>query len=140
VRGLTGIVTLMALMWALVEVEFAKATALSFTAPLFAAVGMPARHDVADPEPHEVVAAQLAVDAEVEKRAIPWVRAATEFEADRPDLLGLQRTLGSDLTGVVPERRCRPARSRGRMRLLTELCVVMVRVSADDRSCTRTEW
>lgn len=37
IRGLTGAVTLMAWMWALAEVELAKATALSFTAPLFAA-------------------------------------------------------------------------------------------------------
>lgn len=37
VRALTGVATLMAWMWALTEVELAKATALSFTAPLFAA-------------------------------------------------------------------------------------------------------
>lgn len=37
IRGLTGAVTLMAWMWALAEVELAKATALSFTAPLIAA-------------------------------------------------------------------------------------------------------
>lgn len=37
IRGAIGVVTLMAWMWALAEVELAKATALSFTAPLFAA-------------------------------------------------------------------------------------------------------
>lgn len=37
VRGLIGVLTLMAWMWALAEVELAKATALSFTAPIFAA-------------------------------------------------------------------------------------------------------
>lgn len=35
-RGLIGAGTLMAWMWALAEIELAKATALSFTAPLFA--------------------------------------------------------------------------------------------------------
>lgn len=37
VRGVIGVLTLMAWMWALAEVELAKATALSFTAPLIAA-------------------------------------------------------------------------------------------------------
>lgn len=37
VRGVIGVLTLMAWMWALAEVELAKATALSFTAPIFAA-------------------------------------------------------------------------------------------------------
>ncbi len=36
-RALVGVVTLMAWMWALAEIDLAKATALSFTAPLFAA-------------------------------------------------------------------------------------------------------
>jgi drug/metabolite transporter (DMT)-like permease len=49
IRGTVGAGTLMAWMWALAEVELAKATALSFTAPLFAAgaasllMGEPAR-------------------------------------------------------------------------------------------------
>jgi drug/metabolite transporter (DMT)-like permease len=37
VRGVIGAATLMAWMWSLAEIDLAKATALSFTAPLFAA-------------------------------------------------------------------------------------------------------
>ena len=54
-----------------------------------------AAHQIADPHFHEVAATQLAVDRQIEKRAISKPLLAFEPKADRPDLLGLERPLCS---------------------------------------------
>jgi len=55
--------------------------------------------EITNPDLHHVASAQLAVDAKVEQGPVTQPTLAGQPEADRPDLLWLQRPL---CTGAVP--------------------------------------
>lgn len=65
-----------------------------------------ARNDVANLDLHQVTAAQLAVDRQVEQRPIAKAALPIQEEAYSPDLLLGQRSLGADCLAGVP---CGPA-------------------------------
>ena len=55
-----------------------------------------------DSDLHDVAAAQLAVDGEVEERAVAEVSFPVEPESDGPNLLRLERALRTDHASGVP--------------------------------------
>lgn len=54
--------------------------------------------------PNERVPAKFTVDGEIEECSIPQPMVAVEHEADFPYLLGLKRSLGTELPSCVPGR------------------------------------
>jgi len=59
--------------------------------------------NIANLDLHEVAATQLTVDSKVEESSISQAAALVEVEADLPDLLRLQRPLGTDSAPRVPD-------------------------------------
>lgn len=59
-------------------------------------------NDVADANLHHVTTAQFAVDSEIEQSAISEPSMLIEKEADGPDVLWFEGTLGAANTTVVP--------------------------------------
>ena len=59
-------------------------------------------HDVADIETDDIASTQLAIDRDIEKRAVTEPAMVIEIEADAPDLLRLQRPLRSNFAARVP--------------------------------------
>jgi hypothetical protein len=57
---------------------------------------------VADLEPNEVTAPQLAVEGQIEQSEIASTLFELRPDADRPDLLWLQRALLADKAALVP--------------------------------------
>jgi len=58
--------------------------------------------ELANAKLYEVAAAQLAVDSNVEQRQVSKAVLPLLVEADRPDLLRLQRWFGSNERALVP--------------------------------------
>nr|KIS29855.1 hypothetical protein TQ38_26005 [Novosphingobium sp. P6W] len=65
---------------------------------------LPAIDDIANFHATKVATAQLVVDCKVEQRPIPEAAALIEVKADLPDLLWVQRPLGTDRAPSVPDR------------------------------------
>jgi hypothetical protein len=65
-------------------------------------VDAPAAGDISDLDLHEVAAAQLAVERQVEQRPIAQSLVLVEVEPDGPDVAWLERALGSDILTCVP--------------------------------------
>jgi hypothetical protein len=63
---------------------------------------LPAQDDIADFDLHNIAAAELAVDRQVEKRPVSRAAVLVEKEADGPDLPWFQRPLGPDLSPRIP--------------------------------------
>jgi hypothetical protein len=60
-------------------------------------------HDqLADFQPDQITASELAVDCQIEHNQVPDFRLALKVEADGPDLLGLEGRLGANKTALVP--------------------------------------
>jgi hypothetical protein len=59
------------------------------------------RRDVLDPEAHDVTAAELAVDGEIEHGKVAGAALEQQLAADRPDVLGPQRRLGAGQLSFV---------------------------------------
>jgi len=57
---------------------------------------------IANPDLDEVTAAKLAVDREIEQGTVLEASLAIKEEADRPDLLLGERTLGADFLSGIP--------------------------------------
>jgi hypothetical protein len=57
---------------------------------------------VADLEPNEVTAPQLAVEGQIEQSEVASTLFELKPDADRPDLLWLQRALLADKAALVP--------------------------------------
>jgi hypothetical protein len=62
----------------------------------------PARDEIADLDFHQIAPSKLAIDCEVEERAVPKPVLAIEVEANCPYLPGLQRAFCSDPSTGVP--------------------------------------
>lgn len=62
----------------------------------------PARDHVTDAHLNHVTTAQLANDSKVEKGAVTTSSVLIEPEADSPDLLLLERALGTNQSAFVP--------------------------------------
>jgi hypothetical protein len=62
----------------------------------------PATDEIADPDLHDVAAAQFAVDRQIEQRSVSDPSLPVKPEADGPDLLGFERALRSELSTCVP--------------------------------------
>jgi len=58
--------------------------------------------DVAHPEAHEVAAPQLTVDGEIEQSKVAPALFKLEADADRPDLLWLQRAFLANDAALIP--------------------------------------
>lgn len=54
----------------------------------------PIADDVADPDLHQVAAAQLAIDSEIEEGPVPNASVLIQKKAYRPDLAGLEAAIG----------------------------------------------
>jgi hypothetical protein len=61
-----------------------------------------ATDEIANPDLHNVAAAQFAVDREVEHGPIPYPSLLVQPEADGPDLLRFKRALSAELSTCVP--------------------------------------
>jgi hypothetical protein len=59
-------------------------------------------HQLADLQPDQIAAAELAVDGQIEHRQVTDPLLALEMETDGPDLLGLEGRLGPNKTSLVP--------------------------------------
>jgi hypothetical protein len=62
------------------------------------------RYEITNLDFHQVAAAQLAVDRQVEQRPVANAAFAIQEEANGPDLLLRQRALGADGLARVPRR------------------------------------
>jgi hypothetical protein len=90
-----------------------------------------------DPDLHDVAAAQLAVDGEVEERAVAEASFPVEPEPYGPDLLRLERALCADHASGVPRPPLQDCRVELRMShhvfLLAGMAVERVRCSPPAR-------
>jgi hypothetical protein len=66
---------------------------------------LPARNQRTDLQFHAVAAAKLAIDGEIEQRALSKPRFTIKEEAKLPDLLRFQGALRADLLSRVPSGR-----------------------------------
>jgi len=60
--------------------------------------------DIAHPQAHQIASAQLVVDGQVEEGKVAQPFAELQPDADRPDLLELQRWLLTNESPFVPRR------------------------------------
>lgn len=63
-----------------------------------------ASHQIADPHLHKVTDPELSVDRQIEEGAVTQPALAVQPKSDRPDLLRLQRSLGTELVTGIPRR------------------------------------
>lgn len=67
-----------------------------------AVANMPSHTYVVDSQPHEIAAAQLAIDREIEQGEIAAMLFKLQSDPDGPDLLWFQRTFLTDEAALVP--------------------------------------
>src|SRR5580700_5485770 len=57
---------------------------------------------IVDAQPHEIATPQLAIDGQIEKREVAFTSLKLEPDADRPDLLRLERTFLPNEAVLIP--------------------------------------
>lgn len=64
--------------------------------------GIAARRDVIDTERDEIAAPQLAIDCEIEQGEVPYAATDHQSRPYRPNVLGLEWRLWTEITALVP--------------------------------------
>lgn len=72
-------------------------------------------HHIADFDLQQLVTAQLAVDGEIKQCLISETALAIEMEADRPNLLLRERSLGLEILAGVQGRACLHGRIKSKI-------------------------